>query len=183
MRGPPCPGWAEEASPATCVSGPHAVAGSRVWKPVCLLLRGVGPLRSPAVPPLPVTPEGASRSISSAAALGAGPLGRRRAGPRFLAAPHIRGSQTLAREGRWFIVGAKAWRSPERVQLRGAAAEGCGRLVLCVLCWGPLVCVSLGARPGVFLGSRSPTPGGCRGGGRGSGRWLGQCSAGGPGSS
>lgn len=68
--------------------------------------------------------------------------GTPQAGPRFLAALHIRHSQTLVQEGRWFIVGAKAWRSPEQVQLRGAAAEGCGRLVLCVLCGG-LLFVSL----------------------------------------
>lgn len=131
MRGPPCTGWAAEASLAACASGLHTVAKSRIWKLVRLLLRGAGPLCSSAVPP--ITPEGASKSISSATGLGAAPLGHWWAGPRFLAAPHIRDSQTLAQEARWFIVGAEAW---QWVQLRGAAAEGCGHLVLCILCGG-----------------------------------------------
>ena len=131
MRGPPCTGWAAEASLAACASGLHTMARSSIWKLVRLLLQGAGPLRSPAVPP--ITLEGASGSISSATGRGAAPLGCRRAGLHFLAALHIRDSQTLAQEARWFIVGAEAW---QRVQLRGATAEGCGRLVLCVLCGG-----------------------------------------------
>lgn len=40
MRGPPCTGWAAEASLAACASGFHTVAKSRIWKLVRLLLRG-----------------------------------------------------------------------------------------------------------------------------------------------
>lgn len=97
---------------------------------------GAGPLRSCAVAAPSPWKEPPELQLSRRA--GCWPLrsGTPAAGPRFLAAPHIRDSQTLAQEGRWFIVGAKAWRSPEQVQLRGAAAEGCGRLVLCLLCGG-----------------------------------------------
>lgn len=77
-RGPPCPGWAAEACLAAAPRGPTPwpEAGSRSQCAFCCGSRA---------PPLPccgrpITPEGASRSFSSAVGLGAGPCaqGRRR---------------------------------------------------------------------------------------------------------
>ena len=125
-----------EASLAACTPGPHAMARCRVWKPVRLLLREQGP-STPVLWP-PHHPGRSLPKFQLSRRAGHWPLrsGTPQAGPRFLAALHTRDSQTLEQEGRWFVVGAKAWRSPEQVQLRGAEAGGCGRLVLCVSCGG-----------------------------------------------
>ena len=96
---------------------------------------GAGPLRSRAVAapsPRKEPPKVSAQPQGWALA----PALRDAAGWPARTALHTRDSQTLEQEGRWFVVGAKAWRSPEQVQLRGAEAGGCGRLVLCVSCGG-----------------------------------------------